>query len=135
MYTRGLGEQPGYYCYDANRPSWLPYWWDTWNESTCKAKSAVGNVVACVNPLGTQCSKDSWFNANNFSGQPNTSPDVSGPGIDPEENNAPPGLVDTVLGDLGDSISKKLTFNSDTLLTWLAVGAAVWAVFAMEGRR
>lgn len=47
---KGLGEYPGYYCYDAARPSWLPYWLDDLTESTCKwsPKTIAGNIKACV---------------------------------------------------------------------------------------
>jgi hypothetical protein len=51
MYSvRGLGEYPGYYCYDAARPSWLPYWLDDFTESACKYSPATiaGNIKACV---------------------------------------------------------------------------------------
>lgn len=47
---RGMGEYPGYYCYDAARPSWLPYWIDDFTESTCKysPSTIAGNIKACV---------------------------------------------------------------------------------------
>lgn len=47
---RGLGEYPGYYCYDNNRPSWLPYWIDDLTESECKysPSTIAGNIKACV---------------------------------------------------------------------------------------
>ncbi len=47
---RGVGEYPGYYCYDAARPSWLPYWLDSLNESACKysPSTIAGNIKACV---------------------------------------------------------------------------------------
>ena len=46
----GLGEYPGYYCYDADRPSWLPYWLDDFTESACKwnPKTIGGNIAACA---------------------------------------------------------------------------------------
>lgn len=31
-----LGVYPDEKCFDPNRPSWLPYWLDTWNESVCE---------------------------------------------------------------------------------------------------
>jgi len=76
-----LAEYPGYYCYDANRPSWVPYWWDTWTESTCKLKAVPGNIASCLNPLSTQCEEPI-----------NTDPTVSGGGIvghDGEGSNTP----------------------------------------------
>ena len=47
---RGLSEYPGYYCYDAQRPSWLPYWFDDLTESACKWKPStiIGNIKACA---------------------------------------------------------------------------------------
>jgi hypothetical protein len=47
---RGMGEYPGYYCYDAQRPSWLPYWLDDLTESACKysPSTIAGNIKACV---------------------------------------------------------------------------------------
>ncbi len=51
MYAlRGMGEYPGYYCYDAQRPSWLPYWIDSVSESLCKwnPKTIGGNIYACA---------------------------------------------------------------------------------------
>ena len=106
----GLAEYPGYVCYDAARPSWLPYWWDTWTESTCKLKQATGNIVACINPLATNCSPDSWANANIASATPNLDPSVSGAGIvgTDQPNNTPSGA---------------LTFNTSTVL-WLGAGLA-----------
>jgi hypothetical protein len=46
----GMGEYPGYYCYDPNRPSWLPYWLDSLTESGCKwnPKTIAGNIYACA---------------------------------------------------------------------------------------
>lgn len=46
----GLGEEPGYYCYDPKRPSWLPYWIDSISESLCKWNPATiaGNIAHCV---------------------------------------------------------------------------------------
>jgi hypothetical protein len=48
--NKGMGEYPGYYCYDAARPSWLPYWIDDFTESTCKytPSTIAGNIKACV---------------------------------------------------------------------------------------
>jgi len=53
----GLSEYPGYYCYDANRPSWLPYWIDDVAESTCKynPSTIAGNIKACATG-DTSCS-------------------------------------------------------------------------------
>jgi hypothetical protein len=50
MLRRGMGEYPGYYCYDAERPSWLPYWLDDFTESACKwsPKTIAGNIASCA---------------------------------------------------------------------------------------
>lgn len=48
--SRGMAEYPGYYCYDSNRPSWLPYWLDSLTESACKwsPSTIAGNIKACA---------------------------------------------------------------------------------------
>jgi hypothetical protein len=95
----GVGEYPGFYCYDATRPSWLPFWLDTFGESACKLKAAPGNIAACLNPLSSSCASTketgSWINARE--GTPlsiapiNPDPTVSGPGmaVEGEPTNAP----------------------------------------------
>jgi hypothetical protein len=47
---RGMGEYPGYYCYDANRPALLPYWLDDFTESACKwnPSTIAGNIYKCA---------------------------------------------------------------------------------------
>lgn len=54
---RGLGEQPGYYCYDANRPDWLPYWLDDSVESACKWNfaNATTNIKNCLLTNSPDC--------------------------------------------------------------------------------
>jgi len=71
----GLGEYPGYYCYDANRPSWLPYWIDSVNESMCRwnPKTVGGNLYYCLSG-DPSCSNPSEAEMN---------PALSGPGIAP----------------------------------------------------
>lgn len=71
--SRGVGEYPGYYCYDAARPSWLPYWLDSFSESTCKysPSTIAGNIKACVTG-DPSCGTPTEAQAN---------PDLSGPGI------------------------------------------------------
>jgi hypothetical protein len=70
---RGMGEYPGYYCYDAARPSWLPYWLDSVAESKCKYTPATiaGNIKACVSG-DPSCNPPTPAQQN---------PDVSGAGV------------------------------------------------------
>jgi hypothetical protein len=70
---KGLGEYPGYYCYDAQRPSWLPYWLDDITESGCKwnPKTIAGNLSACL-------TNDPSCNAPSGS---QLDPNKSGPGV------------------------------------------------------
>lgn len=72
---RGIGEYPGYYCYDANRPAWLPYWIDDLTESACKwnPQTIAGNITACVGGSPT-CQNPSVAQQN---------PALSGPGVAP----------------------------------------------------
>ena len=73
--NRGLGEAPGYYCYDANRPSWLPYWVDDITESLCKwSPSTIGKQLTdCTLGLNSSlCQTPTATQAN---------PTVSGPGV------------------------------------------------------
>src|SRR5271166_4172113 len=79
---RGLGEYPGYYCYDAGRPSWLPYWIDDLTESACKysPSTIAGNISACVTG-DPSCGTPTPAQAN---------PNLSGPGV------APPGTPTNV---------------------------------------
>ena len=69
----GLGEYPGYYCYDATRPSWLPYWIDTPAESICKwsPKTIAGNIWHCASGA-PDCANPSAAQQD---------PTLSGPGI------------------------------------------------------
>lgn len=68
----GLAEYPGYYCYDAGRPSWLPYWLDDLTESECKwsPSTIAGNIKACATG-DPSCGTPTPEQAN---------PDLSGPG-------------------------------------------------------
>ena len=79
---RGLGEYPGYYCYDANRPSWLPYWLDSINESLCKysPSTIAGDIKACVSG-DPSCGTPTQQQAN---------PQLSGPGVTGPGYTAPP---------------------------------------------
>jgi hypothetical protein len=70
---RGMAEYPGYYCYDADRPDWLPYWIDSITESVCKwsPKTIAGNIYACATGDPT-CGTPTEAQQN---------PDLSGPGV------------------------------------------------------
>lgn len=37
-------------CYDPNRPSWMPYWWDTWTEGKCAYIPPVIGGPGALNP-------------------------------------------------------------------------------------
>jgi hypothetical protein len=80
---RGVGEYPGYYCYDANRPSWLPYWLDSIAESLCKytPSTIAGNIAHCATNQ-PDCGNPSAAQQN---------PELSGPGVAPagEPTNTP----------------------------------------------
>jgi hypothetical protein len=75
--SRGVGEYPGYYCYDADRPSWLPYWLDSVTESACKwsPKTIAGNIYACATGDPT-CGTPTEAQKN---------PELSGPGVAPAD--------------------------------------------------
>lgn len=75
LVRRGVAEYPGYYCYDANRPSWLPYFIDSFTESACKwsPSTIAGNIKTCA--LGSPlCGNPS---------QAQQDPSLSGPGVAP----------------------------------------------------
>lgn len=38
----GLGVYPDSPCFDRDRPSWQPYWFDTFSEEACRAERFVG---------------------------------------------------------------------------------------------
>lgn len=82
----GLGEYPGYYCYDANRPSWLPYWIDDLTESECKysLSTMAGDISACA--AGDQsCASGLTTPWNPYPQNVTTpqNPSVSGGGVNP----------------------------------------------------
>ena len=121
---RGVGEYPGYYCYDAGRPSWLPYWLDDLTESACKwsPKTIVGNVYACA-AGSPECGKPSAAMQN---------PDLSGPGV------AAPGEPSNVPTCLGF-----MSFNPDTAQcefdpsrpSFLILLAGLFGMVLLFGRR
>lgn len=119
----GMGEYPGYYCYDKDRPSWLPYWLDDFTESKCKwsPSTIVGNIVACTTGDPT-CGTPS---------QQAQNPNVSGPGVAKagEPTNIP-------------RCSQFETFNPDTNQcefgitkpsTLIVAGLAVFAAMMLKG--
>ncbi len=78
---RGLAAYPGEYCYDAARPSLLPYWIDDFTEMACDIKGAPQTIATCLNPLSSGCDPNSLINLNISSQTPNTDPTVSGAGV------------------------------------------------------
>jgi len=117
-----LAEYPGYYCYDASRPSWLPYWLDDITESLCKwsPKTIAGNIVACATSDPT-CGTPSKQAAN---------PDLSGPGVagPGEPANVPKcGQFETY-----DPQSDKCIFGVTKPSTLIVVGLAVLAVSVLR---
>ena len=120
MIGRGLGEYPGYYCYDANRPSWLPYWIDDITESLCKwnPKTIAGNVTACAtgDPSCPPVLSTPW--------NPNPTgavadPNVSGGGVDPANQC---GLFQTYDPPSGQCV---YSLTSNTTLMAIAAGVAL----------
>lgn len=102
----GLAEYPGYYCYDANRPSWLPYWVPDLTELSCETSlsTIAGNLTACLSSSPT-CGVP-----------PNPNPAVSGPGA------GGPALSsgDSTASD--QPIGNALTDNPLTTLMWIGLG-------------
>ena len=54
---RGVGTYPDETCFDAQRPSWLPYWLDDFTESGCKA-----NELLFGNPTGNTAQPGTFQN-------------------------------------------------------------------------
>lgn len=79
---RGVGEYPGYYCYDPNRPSWLPYWLDDLTESSCKWNpgTVVGNIAACASGASS-CNPPTAAQQNPALGGPGVVGQSAGPGV------------------------------------------------------
>ena len=108
---RGLGEYPGYYCYDASRPSWLPYWIDDFTESQCKWNlgNIAGNIKACV-------TGDPSCNAPPPSAQ---NPTVSGCGVDPSQcpqSSNPFQTFNPITGQF------EFDLTSNKSLLWIGIG-------------
>jgi hypothetical protein len=125
---RGLREYPGYYCYDANRPSWLPYWFDSPTESACKwnPSTIAGNIKTCA--LGSP-----------LCGNPSTSqqdPTLSGPGV------APAGTISNTPTCTGmfmnfnpNSAACEFDPTSSSFLFAIGGTAALFLLMASVGRR
>jgi hypothetical protein len=122
--TRGMGEYPGYYCYDADRPNWLPYWIDDLTESACKwsPSTIAGNIKACFTG-DPQCGAPTPAQAN---------PALSGPGV------AAPGApanVPTCTGlqtlNVATNTCELNLTSTPTLLMLFAAGAGL---FILGGR-
>jgi hypothetical protein len=122
---RGMGEYPGYYCYDAARPSWLPYWLDSITESTCKYNpvTIAGNIKACV-AGSPNCGTPSVAQQN---------PDLSGPGVAPagETSNTPT----CSFGQVYDAATNTCVFSVSAIPTWafIAAGVAAFGMVALGG--
>jgi len=120
----GLGEYPGYYCYDANRPSWLPYWIDDLTESACKwnPKTIAGNLYACT--IGSTLGDPSCATP-----PPGWSPDptVSGPGVETPEGQASAAQAQCGFLQTWNPISAQCEFNfaSPSFLIPAGIGLAV----------
>ena len=115
MISRGLGEYPGYYCYDANRPSWLPNWIDDFTESACKDSPATiaGNLWSCtigslLGDKSCQTPPANW----------NPDPTVSGPGVDP----ASLAKTQCPLLQSWDPIQAQCTWNLTSPLALVTIG-------------
>lgn len=118
---RGMGEYPGYYCYDANRPSWLPYWIDDFAESACKWNPATiaGNLTQCI--IGSpSCPTGFTTPLNPYPSTPVVAdPTVSGGGTDPA-NQCP--IFTSYNPQTGQC---EFSLTSNTSLLYLAAGAGV----------
>lgn len=44
----GLGARPGDSCYNPDRPSWMPYWLDTFSEEACRYSEIVNGAFVKV---------------------------------------------------------------------------------------
>lgn len=136
----GLGEYPGYFCYDAARPSILPYWLDDFTESACKY--SISNIVADV----TSCLAGSP----DCGAPPNPNPAISGPGaggpalnagnstasIDPIQTVTIPEAIGQAAGQtVGGIISGAATGvgkGLGDLTTPLLIAAALFALIALK---
>lgn len=120
---RGMGEYPGYYCYDAERPSWLPYWLDSVTESLCKwnPKTIGGNIYACATGDPT-CGTPTPEQQN---------PALSGPGV------APPGTPSNTptCGRFSsfDPTTGACSFNPTSPTFLILAGLGVFALSVLGG--
>jgi hypothetical protein len=115
---RGLGEYPGYYCYDANRPSWLPYWVDSFTEEQCNLSPSniAGSIASCLNPLSADCSTPA-----------NPNPLISGPGVGGPPlaaGNSTAGVAPIATLTAGENIGQAVGSTVTGLASGLATGAA-----------
>lgn len=126
---RGVGEYPGYYCYDAGRPSWLPYWLDSVSESMCKWSpvTVTGNLRACLGGSPT-CKNPSIAQQD---------PELSGPGIAPSGSPSNMPTCGLFQGFDPDTNQCEFDISSPSFLV-LAVGAVAGTallISASGGRR
>jgi hypothetical protein len=116
--VQGLGEYPGYYCYDANRPSWLPYWIDDFAEEECNLSPSniASSIASCLNPLSADCSTPT-----------NPNPLVSGPGTGGPAlaaGNSTAGVDPIVSQDIGTNIGQAVGSTITGAASGLVTGAA-----------
>ena len=122
--ARGMGEYPGYYCYDADRPDWLPYWIDDLTESECKwSPTTVAKTLYDCATGSPNCGTPTPAQAN---------PNLSGPGV------AAPGTPANVPTCTGlqtlDVASNTCQLNLSSTPTMLMIGAGIALVIFLGGR-
>lgn len=127
LVRRGVGEYPGYYCYDANRPSWLPYFIDSVTESKCKYSPATiaGNISACA-AGSVSCGTPSAAQQN---------PDLSGPGVAPAGTPSNTPNCGTFQSFNPDTAQCQIDLGAPSSMLWIFGGIAVFAFFFSSGRR
>ncbi len=118
---RGVGEYPGYYCYDAARPSWLPYWLDSVSESSCKwsPSTIAGNIRACAGNSPT-CGNPSVAQQD---------PTLSGPGVAPAGSPTNMPKCGAFQGYNPDTDDCEFDFSSPAFLVLAAGSVAGVALF------
>ena len=127
LVRRGVGEYPGYYCYDAARPSWLPYFIDDITESKCKytPSTIAGNIAACA-AGSVSCGTPS---------PAQQSPDLSGPGVAPAGTPSNTPNCGTFQSFNPSTAQCEIDLGAPSSLLYILGGLAVFAFFFGSGRR